>query len=124
MRTLPDPLDYLTVLVQAAQGPMPVYRIVTLRNDVSLHTSKLCKAHVLQEFRGQFQTIDPNTWNLTNPTDDAVFKGLTTAKHAAGYIGAVLHGYSCSRCTREMRRRQKQMHDKNEAWADKPIHKR
>lgn len=123
MRILPAPMDYLTVLVQASQGPAPVYRIVELRND-SLHTTKLCKAHLLDEFRAHFQTIDHNTWHYTNPSDDDVFKGLTTQKRAAGYIGAVLHGYSCSRCTKEMRRRQKQMHRKDEDWANKPIHKR
>lgn len=129
MQQLPPVMDLLTVLVKAAQGPLPVYRIAELRNGTSLHTTKLCIHHLRQKYGDLFRKRDPNNWMAwIKPTDEEILKGMTSSKHENGYICGVMLGYSCMHCNKEQRRRQKQAYQEAfrqpEAWGEKPIHKR
>lgn len=128
MTTYPPVMDLLTVLVKQANTPAPVFRVVVPFLD-GLRSRKLCIHHLHQQFKNVYRfPVVNQPWLHREATKDELLKRMTQAQNPDGYITDVMGGYSCKHCSKEQRRRQKQMYQEtfrnNEAWGEKPAHKR
>lgn len=126
----PQPVDFLTLLVQRGNYRRPVYRVARVvwdgSNTAKIKFNNWCERCLHTRMEQIHRKEDPlRPWHMVAIVGEELLRILTAGRRGDGWIIAVLNNTTCHACTYDYGRVRKHRGGRDvQAWEEKPFHKR